>query len=113
VIRRKLLPISILMLFVLSVLSANMTGVNALTYSAIYIDPASIGGTDYILGKPFTVALYTNYTNSGPFGTGIRAYEFTLNYDPTILKGVEVTNGDVIVGGSADFIPGTFNGWKR
>ncbi len=102
--RRKLLPTMILMLFVLSVLSANMTGVNALESPAIYVDPAAIVGSDYLLGKPFTLAIYTDYT-----GADVRAYQFTVNYDPAILKGVGVSNGDLIVGGSAVFIAGAFD----
>jgi PKD repeat protein len=52
----------------------------------------------------FTIAIKTDYS-----GDDITAYQFTLSYDPSILNGVSVTNGDLIVDGSAMFLPGTFD----
>jgi len=89
--KKKLLTLPIVLLFVFGLLSVSMTGVSAVAYPSVYVDPASTGGSTYIVGTLFTVAIKTNYT-----GNDIWGYEFTLTYDPSILKGVEVTNGGLI-----------------
>jgi len=56
--------------------------------------------------KPFqnyTVSVYTNYN-----GSDISGYEFTLTYNPGVLHGVEVINGDLITEG-VQFTEGEFN----
>jgi hypothetical protein len=73
-------------------------------HPAIYVDPAEIIDPTLIPGTSFTIAIKTDYT-----GSDITGFQFTLSYDPSILNGVEVVNGDLIVGGDARFIPGTFN----
>jgi len=58
-------------------------------------------------GKNYTVSIYTDYN-----GTDIWGYEFTLAYNPLVLQGVEVANGDLITTAkdpSATFTPGTFD----
>jgi hypothetical protein len=55
-------------------------------------------------GMNFTISIYTDYN-----GTDVHAYQFTLSYNPSIIHGVEVVNGDLIVGGSAKFKAGTFD----
>jgi len=105
--RKKLLSLSILLLFVVSVLSVNIKRVSALEYPAIYVEPQLIQGSDYIVGTLFTVAIKTDYN-----GPDVTAYQLTLSYDPNILRGVEVTNGDLITTDKypdAKFLAGPFD----
>jgi parallel beta-helix repeat protein len=68
------------------------------------IVPHTTVNSNLTIGTNYTVSIYTDYN-----GSDITGYQFTLSYDPNILNGVEVTNGDLIVGGSAMFLPGTFD----
>lgn len=52
----------------------------------------------------YTVSIYTDYNGSDVWG-----YEFELTFDPNVLEGVEVVNGDLITGPYAMFAQGTFN----
>jgi len=81
-----------------------MTGVSAVDSPYIKVVPESTVTTDLTLGMLYTVSIYTDCTNDDIF-----AYQFTLSYDPNILEGFEVTNGDLIVGGSARFLAPPFN----
>jgi hypothetical protein len=60
------------------------------------------------VGTDYTVSIYTDYN-----GSDITGWQFDLSYNPNILRGVEVTNGDLITNathpGEAQFIPGKFN----
>jgi PKD repeat protein len=73
-------------------------------YPAIYVDPAEIIDPTLVPGTSFTIAIKTDYS-----GDDITAYQFTLSYDPSILNGVSVTNGDLVIGETAQFLPGTFD----
>jgi len=76
-------------------------------YPAIYVEPASIEKTTYEPGMEFTVSIRTNYT-----GADVTGWQFTLYYNPLVLEGVNVTNGDLITkekDSSAQFVAGTFN----
>ncbi|UCE16205.1 MAG: hypothetical protein JSV12_00890 [Candidatus Bathyarchaeota archaeon] len=73
-------------------------------YPFIYVEPASIENTTYEPGTNFTVSIKTDYN-----GSDITGYEFALYYNPNVLHGVNVTNGNLIVDGTASFIPGTFD----
>ena len=104
--KKEFVILSILALLVLSALNVNTTWVSGVEYPAIYIEPASIVDT-LTPGNNFTLSIYTDYN-----GTDIWSYEFTLTYNPNVLQGVEVTNGDLITEAkhdSARFNPGTFN----
>ena len=50
-------------------------------------------------GKNITVSIYTDYNGSDVWG-----YQFTLSYNFFVLHGVKFTNGDLIVGGTAEFV---------
>ena len=92
--RKKLVILPLFMLFVLSILSGlsvNTLKVSAVEYPAIMVVPDSVISETLTPGENFTISIYTNYT-----GNDIWGYEFTLAYDPSILKGVEVTNGGLI-----------------
>jgi len=52
----------------------------------------------------YTVSIVTDYT-----GFDVTSYQFTLSYNPAILEGIAAVNGDLIVGGSAQFKSGKFN----
>jgi len=54
--------------------------------------------------KNYTVSIITDYNGSDIWG-----YDFTLTYNPLILEGVEVVNGDLITEDDLSFIAGTFN----
>jgi hypothetical protein len=73
-------------------------------YPSVYLDPSSIIDPGLIPGSTYTVSIMTDY-----IGSDIIAYQFTLSYDPSILNGVSVTNGDVVAGPVFMFIPGTFD----
>ena len=58
-------------------------------------------------GKNYTVSIYTDYNGSDIWG-----WQFGLTYNPLVLQGVSVTNGDLITtakDSSAMFYRGTFN----
>ena len=56
-------------------------------------------------GMNYTISIYTNYN-----GSDIWTYEFELTYNPLILHGVEVVNGDLIKeDGTVYFNKGEFN----
>jgi hypothetical protein len=54
-------------------------------------------------GKNYTISIYTDYDGSDIWG-----YQFTLNYNSSVLHGVEVINGDLITEG-VQFTEGEFN----
>jgi len=55
----------------------------------------------------YTVSIYTDYS-----GTDVWSWQFSLSYNPIILEGIEVRNGDLITtakNSSAKFYPGSFD----
>ena len=108
-IKKKLLILAILLLFVISVLNVNTTQVSAVKYPVIYIDPATTLDPTLTPGESFTISIKTDYE-----GSDIHAYQFHLTYDPSVLKGISVTNGDLITkekipGSTVNFYPGKFD----
>jgi len=107
-IRKKLL-LPIFLLFVVGVLNVGIPSVSAVPPSPyIAVVPDSV--IDYTLGvgDTFTVDIYTDYSAA----SDVWAWEFTLTYDPNILHGIAVTNGDLISLAKspwATFMPGTFD----
>ncbi len=98
--------ISIIPLLV-SLLSIGVMVVSAAEYPAIYVDPPSIMDLTLTPGENFTISIKTDCT-----GDAIHSYQFTLFYNPQVLNGVAVTNGDLITTDkdpTATFLPGTFN----
>jgi len=106
--KKNFLLLLILLLFVAStLLNVNTTWVSAVEYPAIYIDPATTVDPTLIPGSTYTISIYTDYN-----GTDIWGWAFTLTYNPDILQGVKVANGDLITTAKhpkATFIPGTIN----
>jgi len=111
--RKKMLPISILLPIVLSVLSVEMIGVSAVVSPYIAVVPETIEDVNLTPGTNFTVSICTDYVGSplpmGPYVDWIWGYQFALSYNPGVINVVEVVNGDLIVGGSAQFMPGPFD----
>jgi len=73
----------------------------------IAVVPDTIIDLNLTQGENFTVSILTDYNGSDVWG-----WEFSLTYNPFVLKGVNVTNGDLIhtdKDPSANFISGTFN----
>ena len=108
---KKLLQLLILPLLTLSLLSAvnvNIKRVSAVESPYIAVVPGNIVDQNLTPGKNFTVSIYTNYGENTMTEWDVTAYQFTLFYNPNILNGTEVTNGEVIVGGTATFIDGPF-----
>jgi len=65
------------------------------------VDPALVPGMNYV------VSVYTDYN-----GTDIWSWQFTLFYNPNVLEGIEISNGELINTAkhtSAQFNPGQFN----
>jgi len=93
---------------VISVLSANKVVVNAAPTSPyIAVTPAKTMDPTLVLGKNYTVSIYTDYS-----GNDVWCWQFELFYNPNVLEGVEVVNGDLITTAkdpSARFIAGKFN----
>jgi len=63
----------------------------ALDQPAIYIDPDSIIGIGYAIDTQFNITIKTNSTANDIWG-----YQFVLTYNPLVLEGLEVFNGDLI-----------------
>ncbi len=70
----------------------------------IAVRPRRTVDTTLTPGKNYTVSIITNYNGSDIWG-----YDFTLTYNPLVLEGVEVVNGDLITEDDLSFIAGTFN----
>jgi hypothetical protein len=69
----------------------------------IAVLPRSTLNLELDTGQNYAVSIYTNYNGSDIWG-----YEFTLTYNPLVLHGVEVINGDLITEG-VQFTEGEFN----
>jgi len=73
----------------------------------IAVVPHSTVNPNLTIGMSYTVSIYTDYN-----GSDITGYQFSLSYDPAVLHGVNVTNGDLITPDkdtSAMFMPGEFD----
>jgi len=78
--------------------------VSAVESPYVMVIPESTVDSTLNPGMNYTVSIYTDCIQ-----TDIAAYQFNISYNPSVLRGVEVVNGDLIVGGSAQFLNGTFN----
>jgi PKD repeat protein len=109
---KKLLVLPILLLLALSLLNAlnvNITRVSAVVSPYIAVIPETIDDATLTPGKNFTVSIYTDYVGTSEAWDYITGYQFALSYNPSVLNGTEVVNGDLIVGGSSKFIAGPFD----
>lgn len=104
---KRKLAIPILLILSLSILSQTIIPSPAGYDSpAIYIEAVDYTDPDLTKtpGQQITIDVTTNYE-----GDDIWGYQFTLTYNPIILNGVSVTNGDVITTETVTFVNGTFN----
>ena len=110
VIRRRLLFLSFLLLLtfnMLVVLNLNTIGVSAVDSPYIAVVPSNITDISLTPGENFTVSIYTDYNKSD-----VNGWQLILSYNPHVLHGIAVTNGDLITKAkhsSAKFRPETFN----
>jgi len=73
----------------------------------IGVFPHCTVSTNLTEGTTYTVSIKTDYT-----GSDITGWQFVLYYNPSVLHGVSITNGDLITTDKhpdAKFNPGTFN----
>ena len=105
--RKILLATPLLVTFTLFIATVSINGVPPVTspYIACLNVPATITDPTLTVGERFNVTIYTDYD-----GSDVWSFEFTLTYDPNILNGVDLYNGDLITGGHpAYFMPGDFD----
>ena len=69
----------------------------------IAVIPDSVVDPNLTPDTSFTVSIYTDYTGDDVWG-----WQFTLSFNPLVLHGVDVTNGDLIENQTM-FIAGDFN----
>jgi len=93
-------------IFVPDTNTADNTAISTVDVVSPYIAvrPRRTVDTTLTPGKNYTVSIITDYNGSDIWG-----YDFTLTYNPLILEGVEVVNGDLITEDDLSFIAGTFN----
>jgi len=105
--KEKLLTTSLL-LVAFSVLGVSMVGISAVPTSPyIMVTPENRVDPTITPGMNYTISVYTDYS-----GSDIWAWQFSLTFNPCVLEGIEVRNGDLITkvkNLNAVFKPGTFN----
>ena len=90
-----------------SALSVGTIKVSAVESPYIAVVPSNITDISLTPGENFTVSIYTDYNRSD-----INGWQLTLSYNPHVLHGIAVTNGDLITKAkhsSAKFVSGTFD----
>jgi len=73
----------------------------------VAVIPQSTVDSTLTPGNNFTVSIYTDYN-----GSDIQSWQFALSYNPRVLHGVSVTNGDLVTKAkdpSAMFFSGNFD----
>jgi len=93
-------------LTVFGVLNLDTVRLSAYESPAVYISPAYVSTGDpwSAAGTNYTFSVLTDYDGNDVWG-----YEFKLTYNPNVLEGIEVVNGDLITGGVTMWSPGDFN----
>jgi len=73
--------------------TADNTGVSQVEVISRYITviPQSTVDPNLERGMNYTVSIYTDYN-----GSDVWSWQFELTYNPTVLEGIEVVNGDLI-----------------
>jgi len=92
-----------LLLLAIGAFDATMIGVSAADSPAIYVDPPSTIDPALTPPDPYTIAIKTDYD-----GTDVWGWQFTLSFNPSVLKCIAVDNGDLITTAkdpTAEFIP--------
>lgn len=104
---KRILPTTAL-LFALAVLALSLVRVSAVPESPyIMVVPEKTLNTALTPGSTYTVTIYTNYE-----GSDVWSWQFALTFNPAVLNGTGVDNGDLITTAkdpSAYFEAGDFN----
>ncbi len=87
-------------------LAFNIEPVSAAVSPYIAVVPASTVDPALVPGMNYTISINTDYNGSDVWG-----YEFRLTFNPHVLEGIEVINGDLITEdvGTTVWWPGTFD----
>jgi hypothetical protein len=94
--RKLLLPmLLVLVLSQLGTLNLTIPMVSAAVSPYIAVVPESTVDSALTPGMNYTISIYTDYN-----GSDINGYGFELTYDPNVLEGIEVVNGDLIADGT-------------
>ena len=103
---RKAISGMILTLLITSMLTLafRIEPVSAYYSPAVYVDPISTINPTLVPGSTYTIEIMTDYT-----GDDITAYQFSLTWNPNVLEGIEVANGDIVTGEGTGFANGTFD----
>jgi hypothetical protein len=95
-------------LLALTLLAMSLVRVSAVPLSPyIMVVPEKTLNPALTPGSTYSVTIYTDYAD-----TDIWAWQFGLTFNPAVLNGTSVVNGDLITTAkdpSAIFVPGTFN----
>lgn len=106
--RQLIVSAMLVALTVFGVLNLETVRLSAYESPAIYISPAHVSTGDpwSANGTSYTFSVLTDYD-----GSDVCGYEFKLTYDPNVLEGIGVVNGDLITEGDGTIMwqPGTFN----
>lgn len=106
--KKGILSTTALPLFALTLLTASLIGVSAVPTSPyIMVVPEKTLDSTLTPGNTYSISIYTDYT-----GSDIWSWQFELTFNPAVLQGVTVTNGDLITtikDPSALFQAGTFD----
>ncbi|MGD8506536.1 MAG: CARDB domain-containing protein [Candidatus Bathyarchaeota archaeon] len=90
-------------------IALNLTGMNTSAAVSPYIGvvPESTMDEAVTPGMNYTISIYTDYI--GENGDNITGWQFELTFNPDVLQGVEVVNGDLITGPWQQFTTAGFN----
>ncbi len=103
------LSTTISIVLALILIAASLIGVSAVPLSPyIMVIPETTIDETLTPGNTYTISIYTDYD----WDTDVWSWQFSLTYNPAVLEGATVVNGDLITtakNASAVFIPGDFN----
>jgi hypothetical protein len=109
---RNKIPSTTTLLFALTMLAAGLIRVSAVPASPyIMVVPETTINPTLTPGSTYTVSVYTDYNENND----VWAWQFGLTYNPAVLSGTGVVNGDLITttkDPSAIYSPGTFDNIK-
>jgi len=80
----------------LGALNSTIMKASAAVSPYIAVVPGSTVNTTLTPGTNYTISIYTDYA-----GDDVTGYGFELTYNPNVLEGIEVINGDLITNDTA------------
>jgi len=109
--KRKRILSTTSLLFALAMLASSLVRVSAVPESPyIMVVPEKTLDSALTPGSTYTVTIYTDYA-----GSNVWSWQFALTFNPAVLNGTEVVNGNLITTAkdpSAIFQAGVFNNTK-